>query len=151
MCQVDNPRKSFNPGYPTPCYVPNFKIGLRADDREILVEIVERTRIGHLLDDPRPKGMNPVAVWIVGSKAECLALVRFLDRYPLRAKKRRDYEVWREAIIAWQSVRQWGTQGADWTRIAELRVALMATRGFSGSVSEIERPPAPPTLFEEAS
>jgi hypothetical protein len=34
-------------------------------------------------------------------KRECLELARLLDRFPLRARKRRDYEIWSRAVVRW--------------------------------------------------
>jgi hypothetical protein len=52
-----------------------------------------------------------------------------LDRYPLRAKKRRDYAIWREAVLEWATV-PFGRQ--DWAKMAALRTALSASRPQRG-------------------
>lgn len=140
-----------NKGCPAISYRPIFKVALRGDDRAILVEIVERTGIGRVNDDPRGDGLNPQSQWTVSGKANCVQLAALLDRYPLRAKKARDFAIWREAVAEWQALRQWGRQPADWSRIAPLRDALMGLRDFDSSVPVIEREPTPPALFEEAS
>lgn len=104
-----------------------FRLEVRADDRPILDEIRERLGIGKIRECRR--GTYHGAIWAVQNKADCASLVGFLDRYPLRAKKARDYAVWREAVAEWGCVSHGGGRGVnmrrhDWTRMAELRVAL---------------------------
>lgn len=75
-----------------------FTIGLREDDAAILHRIAEAfggrvTRARGAVGNSRPK--LQVAIYsFVGIQA----LVRYFDRFPLRAKKERDFEVWRRAV-----------------------------------------------------
>jgi hypothetical protein len=95
--------KAMHHGRRTTRYVCSAEITLRADDAAILYEIAERTGIGQVhdkrgADDPRRP--NPFSRWQFGKKAEAQALVAIFDRYPLRAKKARDYAAWRRAVLA---------------------------------------------------
>ncbi len=110
-----------------------FRVKLRDDDRAILEEIVKRTGIGRIKTDAGHGSSKPQAVWKVQNKAECLALVQLLDRYPVRAKKARDYVVWRAAVMLWLEIGQTyklvpghGNQyaAADWSGIEPLHAEL---------------------------
>jgi hypothetical protein len=76
-----------------------FALDLRADDRPMLETIIEETGLGRIevRNDQRPNH-NPICKWIVVRRDECVRLAELLDRYPLRSKKRRDFETWREAL-----------------------------------------------------
>lgn len=126
-------------------YSCRFTLKLRADDADILREIHRRLGIGRL---SRPRIDNgatstikacPVMRWTVNNKADCVALVALLDRCPLRAKKAGDYALWREAVIAWQSVeRATGRSPASklaanrrtWAAMARLREQLLLGRVY---------------------
>jgi hypothetical protein len=64
----------------------------------------------------------------VSKKADAMALVAILDRYPIRAKKADDYAIWREAVLEWDKAVS-GTK-FDWTRMNELREALKGVRVY---------------------
>jgi hypothetical protein len=79
-------------------------IEVRYDEQPILTEIQRRLGIGSIqrLPHRRAPTSAPLTRWFVRSKADCAALVEVLDRFPLRAKKARDYAVWREAVAVRQ-------------------------------------------------
>lgn len=113
-------------------YACHFTLKLRDDDRAILEEIVERTGIGHLKPDLVRGTSKPAMVWVVQSKAECVKLVALLDQYPLRAKKRNDYAIWREAVDHWTT----GPRGnrwhgpRDWTQMIAYKTAIEDARAY---------------------
>ena len=109
-------------------------ITLRADDVEVLREIQSRTGLGRIRFKSHSRGPQSLqAAWEVTRKGECVALVALLDEYPLRAKKRRDYAIWREAVLLWARAR---ARGNDWSAIEALRQQLMALRAFEGTLNE---------------
>lgn len=79
-----------------------FDISVRLDDAAILGEIHEQIGIGKLIERPaRYASMaagKPQLVWRVQKREECWRLRQLLDKYPLRAKKKRDYAIWRLAL-----------------------------------------------------
>jgi hypothetical protein len=79
-------------------------VSLRADDRGILEEIATVTGLGRVVDQKRHGSHSKMAAWIVESKADRFALIELLDEFPLRAKKRRDYALWREALFAYDAL-----------------------------------------------
>jgi hypothetical protein len=118
---------------------PQFRIKLRIDDRDVLLEIVRRTKIGYVKDTKRGKSTgNPFAEWLVVSKEDVTNLCCFLMRYPLRAKKKRDFIIWKKAVTVWHGVRRIATasnrggmvshplQG----KLAELKNELQSVRLF---------------------
>lgn len=113
-------------------YACHFTLKLRDDDRAILEEIVGRTGIGHLKPDLIRGTSKPAMVWVVQSKAECVKLVALLDQYPLRAKKARDYAIWREAVAFWvaqpKGSRWHGPR--DWSQMIAYKVAIEDARAY---------------------
>lgn len=94
-----------------PAHACGFSLGLRDDDGSFLREIREacgdlgaiyrvkqNANAAHL---KHPRNSNPGLMWTLQSRPDCLALVAILDRFPLRSKKRRDYDAWRLAVMAW--------------------------------------------------
>jgi hypothetical protein len=81
-------------------------VSLRDDDQEILVSYRDKLGLGHLRPVPARNGSRPQVVWKIESKLECQVLTELLDDHPLRARKRREYEIWREATMLWASERQ---------------------------------------------
>jgi hypothetical protein len=124
--------------------VCTFAIALRIDDRAILEEIQRRLGIGRMsLRVKRQPGGQDQAQWSVSSKREDRALVDVFERYPLRAKKARDFAVWAEAVKHWSAMSQRGMARNgrhDWTRMQALRAQLIAGRAFDGAA----HPPLPP-------
>jgi hypothetical protein len=81
-----------------------FSIGLRADDAPILHEIRARTGVGILVHSGRNSIQQEQWRLEVNRKADGVRLVEIFDDFPLRAKKARDFAIWREAVSVWSSV-----------------------------------------------
>jgi len=110
-----------------------FSIALRDDDKRILEQIQETTGLGKVYFFAARGTSQPKATWAVSSKSDCLKLVELFDRYPLRAKKSRDYAIWREAVLLWtkqrHGVRETGPlQERD--KFAALKTKLQAVRKY---------------------
>ena len=77
-----------------------FKISLRADDKDILEEIRNKLGFGKVVYEPYYrrnivlKG-KPQYKFVLYSKKDREKLIEILDTYPLRSKKKKDYEVWK--------------------------------------------------------
>ncbi len=116
-------------------YACRMQVRLREDDADVVMEMRDRTGLGtvaFLQAHPSQWDRKPQVVWNVISRADCLALVDLLDRYPLRAKKARDYAIWREAVSLWAVVTPSGgpSTGADWEPLADLFGQLKAVRAY---------------------
>lgn len=89
----DNPRANYR------C---RFTIGLRDDDRAILEEIRETLGLGTIYDYPANisdgRNTQPSTAFYVCAIKDCAALVTLFETYPLRAKKRQDFDVWKLAV-----------------------------------------------------
>jgi hypothetical protein len=112
-------------------------VQLRDDDLPLLEEIRARTGIGLLCRRPG-QNARPTAYWEVLRKHDVAELVRILDAYPLRSRKRRDYEVWRRAVgiaAARGGSTTWGRSSLNW-RLGELKRELEVVRQY-------DSPPAP--------
>ena len=68
---------------------PKFKIGLHGDDREVL-DSLQQEFGGHVYE--RRTGHVD---WHVTRRSELAELVRYLTRFPLRAKKAAQFASWR--------------------------------------------------------
>jgi hypothetical protein len=79
-----------------------FSIRLRADDIEILNICKNIMRIGNIYMSKAEKNNlsnNPFADYIISDVAECMKLIDVLDVHSLRAKKKLDYLIWRDAVM----------------------------------------------------
>lgn len=104
-------------------YLCGASINLRLDDRPILDEIQEQLGFGNIRIREYPKHYrNPMCVWAVEKKADCVSLVEVLEEYPLRAKKAQDFIVWREGVSAWRA--------RDHAKMAQCLTILKESRSY---------------------
>jgi len=83
-----------------------IQVGVRDDDCNIVREVKETLQCGILCytnnKDKRAQGLNyqDAIAWrcTVVRDLRCI-IIPMLDRYPLRTKKKRDYEIWRELVV----------------------------------------------------
>ena len=122
------------------CFTPRFSISLRDDDAVILHEIRERINLG-IVTKKRRRHLNANAhdqiEWVIRTKSDCLCFVKILDQYPLRAKKKKDYLIWRKAILEWATVRngehrrikhEWIRH--DWSKMEQFKRQLEEGRRY---------------------
>ena len=108
----------------------SFSIALRLDDQQILLELQQRLGIGRVYSERvTNRRSKPQAAWRVHDKAGVRRLVEVFDRYPLRAKKARDFAIWRRAVGLWLSSRR------DWVAMRRLLLELRATRRYGLTAS----------------
>lgn len=84
-------------------HIPTFSLVLRDDDVDIILEV--QARLGFGLVKARKftsPGSRDGIGWHTYSKKDTMRLVAFFDLHPLRSKKARDFEVWREAVVEYQ-------------------------------------------------
>lgn len=92
----------------SPCanYECRFSIQLRDDDRPILDKIRNTLGFGTTRDKPfypgATRNARPLTEFYVCAIADCAELVKFFERYPLQAKKQRDFEIWKQAVAELQ-------------------------------------------------
>jgi hypothetical protein len=79
-------------------------VAVRLDDGDVLADLARSTGLGRLQTKPSYRGSRPQAVWQINSKRECAELTRVLRRFPLRARKRRDFDIWARAVDRWSAV-----------------------------------------------
>lgn len=79
-----------------------FEIKLREDDLPVLKEIQNITQLG-IIRKVKHKEKIPNVNWIVYRKNEVIALRDIFLTYPLRAKKKADFELWNCAIQLWET------------------------------------------------
>jgi LAGLIDADG endonuclease len=83
-----------------------MSVSVRLDDGDMLTDLARSTGLGlgRVAAQPARRGSRPQARWTIASKRECAELVRMLRHWPLRARKRRDFEIWAQAVDRWAAV-----------------------------------------------
>jgi len=106
---------------------PGFHIGLRDDDGDIIREIAHRLGIKKTIHRERAyANSKPQAELHITSWGGCRKIVQFIEQFPLQTRKRRDFEIWREAVLLKTSF-----QPCE-EKLFELRDRLMQQRKYSG-------------------
>jgi hypothetical protein len=108
-------------------YRCSFTIKLRADDLPLLNTIRDITGIGKVRLAYPPK-RNAQVRWDVDRKADVLVLRELFEWTKLLSKKRRDFELWAEAVDIWACVQ--GSTSQDWGPTIELQRRLTEVRAF---------------------
>ncbi|SRR5213083_1883031 len=123
-----------------------MRMKLRDDDAAILYECQRRTGLGRVFPEKvyaatgrDVRNVHPQMVWAVHSKADVAKLVLILQCFPLRAKKRTDFEIWCLAVREWITKRRYG----GWETLEALRLQLIARRGYEASEDDPDSKPAP--------
>ncbi len=122
-------------------YAPQFKIKLRRDDRDALVLCQTTLGIGNLYDHPGSvtsvRNNAPSSSWMVQSRADTETLVEVFDRFPLRAKKARDYALWRLAVHVRAEVprgNRWHGP-KNWEPLLAVKAQLENVRRYTGGAT----------------
>lgn len=77
----------------------SFSIGLRGDDRGILETIRTFLGCGTPVRTRLHRAGNPVSTYAIATVSDLHAIiVPHFERYPLRAKKAKDFAVWKQAV-----------------------------------------------------
>lgn len=71
--------------------------------------------------------------WYATKLADCMALVDVFDRHPLRAKKKRDYEIWRAAVLHLDYLRTLRSRNRDYSHMLFLAEALKGVRLYGSN------------------
>ena len=100
---------------------PEFEIELRADDREILERICVTIGTGRMYDLSYERyGWLPHVKYKIGGRKDMVKyLFPFLDRYPLQAKKRYDYRIFKKVVLMME--RKEHLTDAGYSKILALR------------------------------
>jgi hypothetical protein len=114
-------------------------VSLRDDDQEILVGYRDKLGLGHLMPVAACGRSRPQVRWSIESKLECQILTEVLDAHPLRGRKRREYEIWREAAILWASKRHGAGPGVR-ARLAKLAEYIRAERIYRTPRADVRLP-----------
>jgi hypothetical protein len=82
----------------------HMTVAVRDDDAQVLIDLCRVTGLGRVAAKPAQGASCPQARWTIASKRECAELARILRAFPLRARKRRDFEIWARAVDRWAAV-----------------------------------------------
>ena len=120
-----------------------FLIKLRQDDLWILQEIKNQLNCGNIIMQPARGRSKPAAVFSVGAIADLInIIVPLFRKFPIRAKKARDFETWAQAVeLFWliqqsEYVRTESGGNSKWTdeareKMLELKEKLKQIRQFN--------------------
>jgi hypothetical protein len=124
--------------------VPRAVIKVRQDDRSILELFAGSFGVGAVSDQRAYANPNPSATWMICATDELAPAVRLFEDAQLRGRKRREFEVWRDAAheraVARVVGRRW-----DRARVADAAERLTALRAYRPP-----RDPARATSLDEA-
>lgn len=87
---------------------PRISICMQRDD-DMLRDVQRVLGVGTFCATPirnkRKEGtvFKPRGIWCAASAADCRAMCRFFERYPLRSKKRAEFEVWQRLVRAYSA------------------------------------------------
>lgn len=113
---------------------PWYSMGLRWDDGDLLrslsAEFGGATRYQSRSESAGSQRRGRV-IWTVGAKQDMLGLLDYFAEYPLRGKKRFDYEIWAEAVLIYVE------HGARHEALPLLRDRLLAQRQSPPVIDEI--------------
>jgi hypothetical protein len=113
-----------------------MSLRVRDDDTALLEWLQATTGLGVLYAVPARATSNPQVQWLVRTRSDCDALVQILDRFELRGRKAREFEIWKRAVALWNS------EVPDRALVAEhLRRGLIASRRFAAPRDGVVEPP----------
>jgi hypothetical protein len=121
-------------------------LGLRDDDRPTLEYIQRLTGLGRLYDKKTQGNTNPYTSWQVFAKPELAHLITLLERFPIRAKKARDYYIWRDACRYWMAQCRQGVRG-DYAPIERAWEILKGIRAYDDNGVSLTFPDEESTLL----
>ncbi|SRR6266568_732665 len=115
-----------------------FSIKMRADDLDMLTAIRDTLGVGVIYTHSEKSSKHLQADYhIVRTKDQVNVLIPHFDRYPLRSKKRRDYEIWRKIVLEYKAApRRHNSKGISslaeerWKEVCTLVDVLRNTRQF---------------------
>lgn len=128
-CFLIGKQKSSNGSFR--CHV-RFSLELREDDAEILFEVQEKTGIGNVVLLNSYRDANPTVRWMITSKADRIKLINLLNKFPLRSKKKYDFDFWSKAHDLSMKVKSGPVSNSSiWEEIDELKNEMESNRRFS--------------------
>lgn len=105
----------------------------KAFDRPLLEEIKDFLGAGYITERKKRKRYRIHFRLTVKGKA-CSKLVEFFETFPLRANKRRDFELWKEAVKIYDRPRNRGNPWRKDEMTAILRIRIQMSKLLSRSV-----------------
>jgi MarR family transcriptional regulator, transcriptional regulator for hemolysin len=108
---------------------PRAVIKLRRDDRSILEVFAARFGLGLVRDRPAYSGDNPSVTWTIGAPRELATAICLFDAAQLRGRKRREFEVWRQAAHERASARL-ARRPWDRAHVEDVAARLRALRPY---------------------
>jgi LAGLIDADG endonuclease len=104
-----------------------FELKVRDDDGDIMYEIQSQLGLGKIYNLAERDTSRPQVTWRIGSLDECIRFIHVLDQFSLRARKSKDYHIWRRAVFA--------KSAQDFERIAILAAELKEERAYKTPAS----------------
>lgn len=113
-----------------------FSLKVRRDERGTLELCRRFVGAGTIKEGPGTGNAHPQATWAIQDQEGCQRLVDLLDKYPLRAKKRLDFDAWAEAVSEWTS----RPRGNRWMGPADQSRAIALKQRVEGARRYVDPP-----------
>jgi hypothetical protein len=113
-----------------------FAIALRDDDRNLLAELQDVTRLGSVVPLPSRRTSAPQTSWVVTRRDECLKLAELFEQHRLYGRKGAEVAIWDSAVRAWND----GSIARERMRQAAGDIARCRAYSATGSAVDITVP-----------
>lgn len=122
-------------------YGVRFAIRLRDDDVKILEECLRKTKVGRLVRrktiENKKTGIisKPSVTWQVSGWSECKKICDIFSEHPLRSKKKRDFEIWKKAVITVLETPKGNRHSGEnrYKKVGELAKKLVSVRNYENA------------------
>lgn len=82
----------------------SFAIAVRDDDLPVIKLILRYFQVGTIRNGEAYRKSKPICTFSVNNLHDLIKVVEHFDKFPLRAKKKKDYRIWREGVLLIRTV-----------------------------------------------
>jgi len=129
------------------CLVVYFTVKLRADDTPMLEIVRDTLGVGRIYTYGEKLSACPQSDYRISHRKDLRkVLIPHFDKYPLRSKKRNDYEIWRQIVLDYKCAPRQHCQvgigslsDSKWQEVVTLTNLLRETRQFDPDTAQMAR------------
>lgn len=123
LAYIKNEKRIFN---------ASFQVNLRADDKRILEYTKDILTIGDItINNCNNHNLNPMCRYRVGRLRHLVhAIIPLLEKYPLRTRKKDDFEIWKEAVLLRYPQGTKTMSDDTWGRLLQLSKTIKDVRKY---------------------
>lgn len=118
-------------------WIARLTIALREDDREVISLLTEK--FGGRVNKTNDKRMthSPSLHWEFNTPFGCYAIIELFGKWPLKSKKKKDFDIWKEAVELW--VRSRRKYPPNINKMISLYKALKESKVFKEDILCMEK------------